>query len=113
MNLAALYELNGKAAPPEARDASMDELRRAAGDDWPEIQTDPELLGAFRALVECSQARRAGRRPDHWTKICECKDCGWIYLWPTAPARVLGCPWCRNRASGWPIPRPAIFQPQP
>ena len=111
MNLSAVYEMNHQPVPPEARDSETADLRRAAGDDWPTVAADPELLAAFRALVECNQTRRAGRRPAHWTQATECKDCGCVWLWPGAPARVLGCPWCFNRASGLPIPRPPIFNP--
>lgn len=111
MNLSALYEMNGQPVPPEARDAALDQLRRAAGDDWPALVADPEQMAAFCALMACNETRRAGRRPAHWTQVSECGDCGYVWLWPGAPARVLGCPWCFNRASGLPIPRPPIFNP--
>lgn len=111
MNLSTLYEMENKTVPPEARDAALDQLRRAAGDDWPALVADSEQLAAFRALVACTETRRAGHRPAHWTQPSECRDCGWVWLWPGAAARVLGCPWCFNRAHALPIPRPPFFNP--
>ncbi|MDO8706034.1 MAG: hypothetical protein Q7J84_13915 [Sulfuricaulis sp.] len=109
MNLSPLYKLTGQTAPPEARDADMEKLHRAAGKDWPQLLADPDQLAVFRAVLACTETRRAGRRPEYYTQASECKDCGWVWLWPGAPTRVLGCPWCFNRASGLPIPRPPIF----
>jgi hypothetical protein len=34
-----------------------------------------------------------------------------VLLWEGAPARVIACPWCLNRAAGKPVPRPS--QPAP
>ncbi len=65
----------------------------------------PSLHGLTLAVVTRRQRER-GECPPHWTEHCECAGCGLVLLWPGSPARVLGCPWCFNRAEGRPIPRP-------
>jgi hypothetical protein len=82
------------------------ELADAAGEDWDEVRDDPAVLEALAHAVITRCQRERGECPPHWTEHSECAGCGPVFLWPGSPARVLGCPWCFNRAEGRPIPRP-------
>lgn len=75
-------------------------------DDWDD--DDPRAVAAAIAAAAARRMRELGERPDHYTAISHCRACGPIWLWDGAPADVLGCPWCFNRAKGLPIPRPPI-----
>jgi hypothetical protein len=91
---------------PNLHGLTLAELEEAAGEDWPEVRDDPTVLQALAHAVVTRRQRERGECPPHWTERCECAGCGPVYLWPGSPARVLGCPWCFNRAEGRPIPRP-------
>ena len=94
---------------PKARDLqglTLEELQEAAGEDWLEVRDDPDVLEALAHAVVTRRQRERSERPPHWTQACECAGCGPVFLWPGSPVRVLGCPWCFNRAEGRPIPRP-------
>lgn len=80
--------------------SQLDEAERA------ECHERPELLEAFANALRCDLERQRGELPPHYVQACECDRCGPVLLWAGAPARVLGCPWCRNRGAGLPIPRP-------
>ena len=79
------------------------ELEQAAGEDWPEVRDDPSVVEALAHAVITRRQRERGECPPHWTAHGECACCGPVFLWPGSPARVLGCPWCFNRAEGRPI----------
>ena len=103
----------GEVPPPAATTESpnlhglaLAEVQEAAGEDWPEVRDDPAVLEALAHAVVTRRQRERGECPPHWTERCECAGCGPVFLWPGGPARVLGCPWCFNRAEGRPIPRP-------
>ena len=91
---------------PNLHGLTLAELEEAAGEDWPEVRDDPAMLEALAHAVVTRHQRERGECPPHWTEHCECAGCGPVYLWPGSTARVLGCPWCFNRAEGRPIPRP-------
>lgn len=82
------------------------DLQRYAGDDWPHLRDHPEQLEAFAEAVSCRLLREKGKVPSHYTQACVCASCGPVWLWAGAPRHVAGCPWCFNRISGRPIPRP-------
>jgi len=82
------------------------ELEEVAGEDWPEVRDDPQVLEALAHAVITRRQRERGERPSHWSETCDCAGCGPVYLWRGSPVSVLGCPWCFNRAEGQPIPRP-------
>lgn len=91
---------------PNLHGLTLAELEDAAGEDWPEVRDDPAVLEALAHAVVTRRQREQGECPPHWTEHCECAGCGPVFLWPGSPARVLGCPWCFNRAEGRAIARP-------
>ncbi|MDP7284407.1 MAG: hypothetical protein QGG61_08500 [Arenicellales bacterium] len=91
---------------PSLHGLTLAELEEAAGEDWPAVRDEPAMLEALAHAVVTRRQRERGECPSHWTEHCECAGCGLVLLWPGSPARVLGCPWCFNRAEGRPIPRP-------
>ena len=80
------------------------ELRLLAGDDWPEISADPAQLAAFKAAAAIAEQIQRGEVPEHYTATTECSRCGPVPIFPGAPTKVSGCPWCFNRRAGRPIP---------
>jgi len=82
----------------------LPELRHLAGDDWSEIEADPELLDAFASAVQARRLREQGQIPPDWTETVTCAGCGPVLLWSGAPERVEACPWCFNRVKGLPVP---------
>jgi hypothetical protein len=102
--LAALHAAND--TPADA--ASLARARAAAGKDWPLLESDPALLAAFLSALKDIQTRELGERPAHYTHKAECALCGPVWLWEPLPGVLPGCPWCLNRASGKPIPRPSF-----
>lgn len=84
--------------------ASLDKIRKKAGDDWMEVSNDPERLKAFADLLAIEDMRHRGIAPDHYTATTECKHCGPVPIWEGCLPEVLGCPWCFNRHKGLPVP---------
>ncbi len=91
---------------PDLHGLTLAELEEAAGVDWSEVRQDPDVLEVLAYAVVTRRQRERGECPPPWTEGCECAGCGPVSLWPGSPVRVLGCPWCFNRAEGRPIPRP-------
>lgn len=85
--------------------------------------TEPGTEGERQAVAyaEKIQAiREQGRVPDSYTATTFCEQCGPVFIFESAPPRVIACPWCFNRARGLPIPRPkvscascALWRPDP
>ncbi len=90
------------------RGLTLAELEKAAGEHWAEIENDAVRIEALALAITTRQQRERGEVPANWTQVCECAGCGPVYLWPGSRDRVLGCPWCFNRAEGRPIPRPNV-----
>ncbi len=88
------------------------ELHFLAGDDWPLLESDSELLGAFAHAVRTRRMREAGELPPEYAQPSECERCGPVLLWKGAPERVEACPWCFNRLPGLPVPRAPCSSPQ-
>ncbi len=84
---------------------TVDDLRALAGADWPEVERDPALLEVLAAAVATRRMRERGEVPAHYTATTVCAGCGPVPIFPGAPERVMGCPWCLNRAAGRPVPR--------
>ena len=84
----------------------LSDLESAAGKDWPEVLSSPDLAEALAGAVATRRMRERGERPQHYTQRATCAGCGPVWLWEGAPLNVLGCPWCFNRISGKPIPTP-------
>ena len=73
-------------------------------DEWCKGGISTETLKDFAgALVERREMAQ-GKVPIGYTERATCEQCGPVWLWFSA--EVLGCPWCFNRLSGRPIPRP-------
>lgn len=49
---------------------------------------------------------QSGERPPEWAKICQCNQCGPVYLAASSPSRVETCPWCVRTQRGMDVPRP-------
>jgi len=81
------------------------DLRTVAGDDWPEVAADPDLLESMAHAVQTRRMRERGEVPRHYTHTTTCAHCGPVPIFPGVPAHVLSCPWCFNRAAGKPVPR--------
>ncbi len=47
--------------------------------------------------------RERGEAPAHYTSTAVCAHCGPVPIFSGAGERVLGCPWCFNRAKGLPM----------
>lgn len=75
---------------------------------WRNNQVDLEYFEAIaRALVQ-RRAMDEGHPPEHYAHRAECAQCGPVWL--GFSGEVLACPWCLNRVSGRPIPRPVPVQ---
>lgn len=86
--------------PIEARQA-MSSCDAAAYDRG---ELGEEMLSGFvKALVQ-RRAMDTGVCPDSYSERADCAGCGPVWLW--RPGNVIGCPWCKNRLRGAPIPRP-------
>lgn len=84
---------------------TVDDLRALAGPDWPEVERDPALLETLVHAVQTRRMRERGAVPAHYAASTICAHCGPVPIFVGAPARVMGCPWCFNRAAGRPVPR--------
>lgn len=87
-----------------ASDAT-DELRQAAGKDWPELAANPVLLECFAHMVAIRKMRERGEVPPSYTATTICAHCGPVPIFPGVAEKVLGCPWCFNRVAGRPVPK--------
>ncbi len=83
---------------------SLDELREAAADDWPEVSNDPAQLVAFADSLAIVQIRESGRVPDTYVSATTCQNCGEVPIWQGCPSKVAACPWCMNGLAARPIP---------
>ena len=85
---------------------SSDELKRAAGDDWSAVRTDPAGLVAFADLLAIVQIRESGRVPDTYTAITNCQTCASIVpIFEGCPPKVGACVWCMSGLTAPAIPR--------
>lgn len=83
----------------------LDELRKLAGKDWPELDANPALLECFAEIVSIRKMRERGKVPPSYTATTTCRHCGPVPIFPGVAEKVEGCPWCFNRAAGRPVPR--------
>lgn len=83
---------------------TLADLRDAAGPDWPEVQVNPVLLETLAHAVSVRRMRERGEVPPGYTSTTICAHCGPVPIFEGVPERVLGCPWCFNRAAGRPMP---------
>ena len=81
------------------------ELKRLAGDDWPELESNQTDLEHFANLIAARHMRERGEIPADYTAFTHCQGCGTVPIFAGVPESVIGCPWCFNRHSRRPIPR--------
>lgn len=73
--------------------------------DWHQGRLSTDAFVAFaKSLAQRDQIEQ-GVVPPHYREQAVCTHCGPVWLWFSG--EVDGCPWCRNRLAGRPIPRPA------
>lgn len=111
---AAIQQYDSGLSPLEAEAAAAlahvpaADLEAAAGADWLTIRDDQPARAALALLLATSALRAHGERPAHYIRPVLC-ECGPVWLWPDAPARVLACPWCQDPPpAGVTIPRPPV-----
>ncbi len=85
---------------PEKLRIPLHELQAEAGEDWPWLEVDPAALHAFIQAVATKRMLERGEVPAHYTAMTVCVSCGPVPLFPDAPERVRGCPWCHGKAGG-------------
>ena len=74
--------------------------------DWERGDLSLDTLRTFAQTLVWDQERAQGKAPAHYAKRALCRQCGPIWLW--TKGTFVSCPWCRNRVSGDPIPRPPV-----
>ena len=84
---------------------TLADLKEAAGTDWCEVEADPFMLETLAHAVETRRMRELGIVPAHYTAATTCARCGLVPIFPGAPERVTGCPWCIVRVAGRPVPK--------
>ena len=86
------------------RGIPLAELKRLAGDDWPEFENNQTDLEHFANLVAARHMRERGEIPANYTAVTNCQSCGAVPIFAGVPETVIGCPWCFNRINGRPMP---------
>ena len=82
-------------------------LHRLSADDLAACaELSAPTLGAFLRALDAGERMDAGATPPGFTAAKYCQGCGPVWLWPSAPDRVIACPWCKRRKAGLPFPRP-------
>ncbi len=83
------------------------ELVAVAGQDWGAMKSDYAQIKALAGAVYKQRIMREGKVPEDYSSTTYCKCCG-LVLMPlslSGGGNVLGCPWCWNKAYGWPMPK--------
>lgn len=83
---------------------SLSELKEVAGKDWPDIEHDQKMIETLAASISVRHMRERGEIPPDYIHKAVCDGCGPVWLFVSG--HVQGCPWCFNRVTGLPIPRP-------
>ena len=89
----------------QAHGLTLADLQQAAGPDWAEIKNDPATLEALVHSITIRRMRERGEVPPDYTTTTVCRHCGPVPIYQGIAERVLGCPWCFNRAKGLPMPK--------
>jgi|GEM_PF-2977810 len=79
-------------------------------ESWQHNEIGDEMLQTFCLAVDIRRNIDQGVRPTQYNKPAYCQGCGPVWLWISGT--VTGCPWCWNRATGRPIPRPCMVRCQ-
>ena len=83
-----------------------DELRQQAGDSWAMISIDPDRLMDFAHCEATRRILKAGRMPDTFTAVANCRKCGLVPVDAGLPNEIAECPWCMNGLTPPPLPKP-------
>lgn len=86
----------------------IEEVAEELGVDWEQIKDNPRLVKGYAESIATIREVRSGNVPEGWTGVFECANCGPVFLQPGGPTKILGCPWCINKAEGLTIPRPRV-----
>jgi len=73
-------------------------------EDWGKGAIRSDTLATLARSLAQRREMDQGKRPAYSTEHATCRHCGPVWLWFSG--EVLGCPWCWNRATDKPIPRP-------
>ena len=87
-------------AEGDPRNITLVDLKHAAGPDWSEVENDPATVEALAHSITIRRMRERGEVPSNYTSTTVCAHCGPVPIYPGMAERVLGCPWCFNRAKG-------------
>lgn len=82
----------------------FDDLKKAAGTEWPGIKSNPAALEDFAYAVHTKRLIDRGQVPPDYKYVAHCRGCGPVWLW--FKGKLEGCPWCGNRLQGKPVPYP-------
>jgi hypothetical protein len=84
-------------------------------DEWPDIRDNPKALAAFALAMTEDRQIIAGVRPERFTALMYCSNCGVTYLPPSWPSsgryeplgipETSNCRWCGNRLEGRHYPK--------
>ena len=83
---------------------NYDELGRRAGDSWALISIDPDKLMDFAHREATRRILKAGRMPDTFTSIANCRKCGEVPVDESLSGEISECPWCINGQQAPPKP---------
>lgn len=83
----------------------LTELVAEAGEDWQELENNPDMLESFANAIQLKRMRTRGEVPPEYTSTTVCTHCGLVPIFEGAPSHVLGCPWCMNRCANLPMPK--------
>lgn len=73
---------------------------------WHSGDLSADTLRDFAKALSWRWEMNQGKAPTHYTRAALCVCCGPIWHW--IEGTLLSCPWCQNRESGDPIPRPPV-----
>jgi len=87
----------------------LSRVRRCPTEDkaaWHSGDLSADTLRDFAKALSWRWEMNQGKAPTHYTRAALCVCCGPIWHW--IEGTFLSCPWCQNRESGDPIPRPPV-----
>ena len=81
-----------------------DELQREAGESWALISIDPDKLMDFAHQEATRWILKAGRMPDTFTAVANCRQCGIVPVNEGLSDEISECPWCLDGITAPAIP---------
>lgn len=74
------------------------QLRYVLGKDYESVKADPGVLAAVKRLLRDHYWMNRGICPPDYTAETTCVSCGVVPIFPGAPEKVSGCPWCHRKS---------------